>query len=88
MFEFDPEKSKVNEEKHGINFYAARQLWQDPRRIIIPARLMDEERYILIASIDEITWSAVYTLREDQIRIISVRRARHDEKEIYLSSGI
>ncbi|WP_394330310.1 BrnT family toxin [Lunatimonas lonarensis] len=31
-------------------------------------------------------WSAVYTIRNNKIRIISVRKSRENEKEIYFSS--
>ena len=37
-FEFDPAKSASNQEKHGVDFVQAQQLWQDPMRIEVPAR--------------------------------------------------
>jgi len=86
MFEFDPSKSELNKHKHGIDFYSARRLWKDPNRIEIPARWVDEPRYVLIAQIEQDIWSAVYTLRNKKVRIISVRKARNNEKEIYNSS--
>ena len=88
MFEFDPNKSKSNEQKHGIDFYTARRLWKDPRRVVIPARWVDEPRFLIIASMGEDIWSAIYTIRNQRIRIISVGKARGNEKEIYHSSRI
>ena len=88
MFEFDPDKSEVNKLKHGIDFYMARRLWKDPRRIEIPARWIDEPRFLIIAGMDKDIWSAIYTLRNKRIRIISVRKARQNEKEIYHSSRV
>lgn len=88
MFEFDNNKSELNKRKHGIDFETARRLWMDSNRIEIPARWVDEPRIFLIAQLDEDIWSAVYTLRKNRIRIISVRKARHNEKEIYFSSRI
>lgn len=29
-FEFDPDKSQSNREKHGIDFVLAQKLWNDP----------------------------------------------------------
>ncbi len=88
MFEFDPNKSEANKLKHGIDFYMARRLWKDPRRIEIPARWIDEPRFLIIACMDKDIWSAIYTLRNKRIRIISVRKARQNEKEIYHSSRV
>jgi len=50
-FEFDLQKSITNKEKHGIDFPDAQQLWSDPERIVIPARTVDEHRYLMIAYI-------------------------------------
>lgn len=33
MFDFDPGKSKLNEDKHGIDFETAKKLWNDPIEI-------------------------------------------------------
>jgi uncharacterized DUF497 family protein len=49
MVEFDENKSAVNKAKHGIDFKTATRLWDDPYRIVIPARVVDEPRYIMIA---------------------------------------
>jgi uncharacterized DUF497 family protein len=42
MFEFDPEKSNSNKLKHGIDFIDGQKLWDDPERLIIPAKTIDE----------------------------------------------
>lgn len=85
MFEFDPQKSAANRAKHGIDFEEAQALWQDGRSLTIDARrgADGEARAIMIARIGAKLRSAVITERGDTIRIISVRRARHDEKELY-----
>jgi uncharacterized protein len=85
QFEFDPRKSELNKTKHGIDFFAAQQLWEDPNRVVVPARTIDESRYLLIGKVFDKHWSAVFTLREETIRIISVRRSRYEEIEIYES---
>ena len=84
-FEFDENKSKANKDKHGINFIEAQELWNDPDRIEIPTKHLDEPRYVLIAMINNKHWSAIFTYRNNKIRLISVRRSRKDEKEIYES---
>jgi uncharacterized protein len=84
-FEFDPDKSKRNKAKHGVDFEEAQLLWEDPDAIGFPAKSEDEERFALLAIHKGRVWVAFYTLREDRIRLISVRRARKGEKKIYES---
>ena len=84
-FEFDENKSRSNETKHGINFIEAQELWNDPKLLEVPALNMDEERYMLIGRIGVKHWSAVVTYRNASIRIISVRRSRSNEVIIYES---
>jgi uncharacterized DUF497 family protein len=82
-FEFDPAKSAANLRKHGIDFVAAQSLWQDPDRLEIPARSIDEPRTQVIGRVGDLVWSAFITQRDQRIRIISVRRARHEEEAAY-----
>lgn len=83
-FEFDPAKSAANRLKHGIDFEEALELWDDERRLEIPARVQDgEERWALIAMLWTKVWTAVFTWRGRKVRIISVRRARQEEEELY-----
>lgn len=84
-FEFDVGKSEANKQKHGIDFVAAQALWDDPNLMEIPARTMDEPRFLVIGKIGDNHWSGVITYRGDRIRIISVRRARKEEAAIYES---
>jgi uncharacterized DUF497 family protein len=85
VFEYDPRKSQTNREKHGIDFEAAQALWNDAKRLEIPAKSMDEPRMLVIGKIDHSYWSAVITYRGEIIRIISVRRSRHEEVKLYES---
>lgn len=84
-FEFDENKSRANNKKHGIDFYAAQALWDDPDRIEIPAKIKDEERFLIIGKISTCYWSIIFTYRETKIRIISARRSRKEEITIYES---
>ena len=84
-FEFDDNKSQTNLEKHGIDFEAAQALWKDPYLLEIRAKTEGEPRFLLIGMISEKHWSAVVTYREGRIRLISVRRSRTKEVELYES---
>ena len=84
-FEYDTKKSTSNLEKHGINFVAAQELWLDPDLVEVQAKSEDEPRFLVIASIANKHWSAVITHRGSTIRIISVRRSRTTEVDLYES---
>ena len=51
----------------------------------VPARTVDEARWLMIGQIDGKHWSAVVTYRGQRTRIISVRRSRDEEVSIYES---
>ncbi len=84
-FEFNPDKSETNKKKHGIDFVEAQALWDDQYLIEIPVRTTDEERFLVVARIWEKHWSGIITYRDERIRIISVRRSRPEEVELYES---
>lgn len=82
MFEFDSKKSASNEQKHGINFVDAQQLWMVPS-VILESRFSEESRFLLIGELPSGCWTAIFTKRGRKIRIISVRRSRKNEKEFF-----
>ena len=84
-FEFDEAKSRTSKDKHGIDFVEAQAVWLDEKFVEIPARTVDEERFVVVGMISGTHWSAVITYRGERIRIISVRRSRTEEVEIYES---
>ncbi|MEA5597761.1 BrnT family toxin [Rivularia sp. UHCC 0363] len=81
-FEFDEQKSASNKVKHGIDFMEA-QLWLDAERVEIAARTVQEPRLLVIGQINQKYWAAVITYREERVRIISIRRARDEERKLY-----
>ena len=84
-FEYDGNKSRSNLAKYQIGFVEAQKLWNDPNLLEIPARTQDEPRFLIIAKIDNKHWSGVITYREQNIRIVSVRRSRTEEIDLYES---
>jgi len=84
-FEYDKNKSKSNKVKHGIDFEEAQELWQDDKMVEILTPFEDEKRYINIGKIKNKFYSVITTIRGDSIRIISARRSRKKEIEIYES---
>lgn len=76
-------KNSINRVKHGIDFETAKGLWLDENRIEIQASYPVENRHIIISKLQEKLWTAVYAMRGNTIRIISVRRSRKKEAELY-----
>jgi uncharacterized DUF497 family protein len=85
-FAFDPAKSKANAAKHGIDFVAAQELWRDENRGVLPSANRSEPRFLLLAMREEKLWVAIYTMRGENMRLISVRRARESEQAVYEQS--
>jgi len=84
-FEFDNNKSEVNKQKHDIDFNEAKELWEDIDFVEIPIKTSDEPRFLVIGKIKNKHWTGVITYRSEKIRIISVRRSREEEIDIYES---
>ncbi|MDA3022808.1 MAG: BrnT family toxin [Actinomycetota bacterium] len=83
VFDFDERKSRLNHDKHGIDFFEAQELWLDDRCLEVRARSEGEPRYLIIGLIGEVHWSAIVTYRAGIIRLISVRRSRDEEVDLY-----
>ena len=84
MFEYDESKSISNAIKHGIDFEMAQKLWLDEGALVVPANVVDgETRYALIANYDDKCYVAIFMLRGEVYRIISVRRCRKNEEKNY-----
>ncbi len=84
-FQYDLRKSSSNHRKHGIDFEKAQLLWDDTGLVVVATRSDDEPRSLVIGKINDQHWSAIVTDRDGEIRIISVRRSRLLEIELYES---
>jgi hypothetical protein len=82
-FEYDAEKSRTNADKHGIDFGHAQDLWQDAGLLTLPARSESEARFLAVGRIMDRHYTAVFTERAERIRLISVRRSRAEERDLY-----
>ena len=82
-FEYDANKSISNRRKHGIDFEEAKALWDDADLIELEVAYEGEPRFVVIGIIKGKCWTAVITYRDKAVRIISVRRSRAKEVDIY-----
>jgi len=84
MFEWDKSKAKKNQSKHGISFADTFAVFEDPNAVTLEDFRSGEQRYVTIGmdAFGRIL-VVVYTWREDNIRIISARKALRYEVKQY-----
>ncbi len=82
-FEWDETKRRRILETRGIDFIDAHLLFDGRNLLSVPANRSDEDRWLSIGQIEEKMIAVVWTWREDRIRIITMRRARDEEKRKY-----
>jgi len=85
-FEWEPQKAKINLQKHGVSFTEASTAFEDVLSLTIddPLHSSDEERLVLIGmSFKNRLTIVVHTERGDNIRIISARKATKKERKYY-----
>ena len=82
QFEYDSKKSKNNKQHHGVDFEEAQELWVNTH-VIIPAKnVTGENRSAILGKIKGKHYMAIFTERDESIRIISCHRAdRRWQKE-------
>jgi uncharacterized protein len=82
QIEFDPGKDRINREKHGVGLDAAALIFATPSVQWISLREQHGEvRYVAVGLLEGVEFTCVFTMRSQIARIISVRRARHEERD-------
>jgi uncharacterized DUF497 family protein len=83
-YQWNRDKAAANLRKHGIDFADAVSVFSDDLAITIPDERFDEERFITIG-VDGFSrvLVVVYTMRDDEIRLISARKATRHEQQQY-----
>ena len=83
-YQWNKDKAAANISKHGIDFADAVSVFSDALAVTIPDERFDEERFVTIG-IDAFgrVLVVVYTLRDDEIRLISARKATRYEQQQY-----
>ncbi|MDJ0591957.1 MAG: BrnT family toxin [Pleurocapsa sp. MO_226.B13] len=83
-YQWDRNKAATNLNKHGIDFADAVSVFSDELAITIFDERFEEERFVTIGTdcFNRIL-VVVYTLRNDEIRLISARKATRKERRQY-----
>ena len=86
-FEWDPAKAGANEEKHGVSFFEATEVFDDHYSSSVrdPDHSSDEERHLIfgLSKSGQYLLVSYYTERGDRIRIISARQMTSRERRAY-----
>ena len=86
-FSWDSKKNKSNKRKHKVSFEEAESCFFDPMHILIsdPDHSQDEERMVLLgmSSNSRLLIVVHAEVVEDEIRIISARKADKKERKSY-----
>jgi len=90
-FEWDQNKDRTNRRRHGVSFEEAMSVFYDTEALLIPDpdHSDDEDRFIILglsSKLRELIVSFCDRIKdqnEENIRIISARKADKDEREEY-----
>ena len=85
-FEWDPTKARANEQKHGISFLEACDVFGDDHSSSIrdPDHSIDEDRHLIFGLSKAGKYLVVsYTERGERIRLISARDMTPRERQAY-----
>lgn len=90
-FEWDENKNRTNQQKHGISFDEAKMVFYDENAILFddPEHSEEEERFLIIGVITNekiCIVSHCYRDKDKKIRLISARKATKSERKIYLEN--
>jgi uncharacterized DUF497 family protein len=85
LFEWDEAKAVANERKPGIPFSYAMRGFSDRKRIEVLDRRYEygEERFKIVAAVEESILAVIFARHGENIRIISARLASREERSQY-----
>ena len=83
-YQWNRDKAATNLRKHGIDFADSVSVFSDDLAITISDERFDEERFVTIG-VDAFgrVLVVVYTIRNEETRIISARKATRQERQQY-----
>ena len=84
-FEWDEDKRERVLGARGLDFRDADLLFDGRPLVSKLSRRFDEERWVSVGELEGVLVAVVWCRREERIRIITMRRARHEEERKYRS---
>ena len=87
-YTWDEDKRQANLEKHGLDFADAHQVFCGPLVLFEDDRRdYGEQRMIAIGQLEILVVLIVHVESDDEIRIISMRKADSDETDLYYQNS-
>jgi hypothetical protein len=88
VYEWDEAKRKANLRKHGLDFFVAHLVYESPNKVTYRLREIPEQRFLDVAlvEIEGAILALVYTIRNENVRLISFRRASRRERRAYAAA--
>ena len=83
IYSYDPKKAEANFARHGVRFEEAEDFEWNTALEFEDAAIHNEVRMVAIGMIRGKCHVLVYTVRDDTIRLISLRRAEPKERRRY-----
>ena len=83
MFEWDDSKRDANLAKHNLDFVVVAELFDGRAMLNVESSRGEEMRFRSVCKWSGLHVTVVWTFRDEVRRIISLRRARDDEKRAY-----
>jgi len=88
-YEFDPEKDKLNQQKHGLPLSAADAFDWDSAQIREDDRFdYPEQRFEATGYIGLRLYVLIFCMNDEMVRLISLRRAEKYEERRYAKAQI
>ena len=81
-FEWDEDKNRANQEKHGVSFEVAQGVFDDPRRVIVRdmAHETGEKRFFCLGLVDDAVLTVRFSYRRKRIRLFGAGYWRQGRK--------
>ena len=85
IYEYDKNKNNINLTKHGLSFEYAYLIYENINKLTLQVYSNNELRFndIAMLEIGNKILLLVYVIRQDKVRVISLRTASKKERKLY-----
>jgi len=88
LFVWDPQKRQQNIVKHGVDLLRGIDLFDGRPVFTYPSPRGEEPRQVTVGAVDGVLLALVWVARGAEIRLISLRRARHAERNAFAARNV
>jgi uncharacterized protein len=88
VYEWDEAKRESNLRKHGLDFFVAHLVFENPEKVTYRLKTRPELRFLDVALVQVrgAILALVYTMRNGNVRFISFRHASRKERRAYAAA--